>query len=111
MRLALTLAVVVAILPTSKTSDIPTHCLLPTPVMAQDGNPGHKAPPPGWSCSQGDKVPADHACSCHRECKDDEELGEDGIPTGKKVTRIAEDAKCKVFCFAKSCMCPVHNCD
>lgn len=105
------LGLAVLVFPASRTMDIPVHCLLPTAVMAQEGNPGHQAPPPGWSCSQGKDTPADHACSCHRECKDSEELGEDGIPTGKKVTNVVEDTKCKVFCFAKSCQCPVHNCD
>jgi hypothetical protein len=89
------------------------HCLMPRPstVTAQEGNPGHKEPPPGWTCSQSKDTPKDHQCSCHRECKDREGLDEFGEGNGRKETYLAEDVKCRSFCFKDHCNCPVHNCD
>lgn len=94
------------------TYDIPIQCLLHEPsVIAQEGNPGHKEPPPDWSCAQEKGTPADHACTCHRECKDEQNIDENGEATEGTHTRVVEDAKCKSYCFQKHCTCPIHNCD
>lgn len=88
------------------------HCLMPRPqVMAQEGNPGHREPPPGWTCSQEQNTPADHKCSCHRECKDAQNTDENGQATEGQHTEVREDAKCRSFCYKDHCMCPVHNCE
>jgi hypothetical protein len=90
----------------SAPSPMGAHCLMPRPtLMAQEGNPGHKEPPPGWTCApQGE-----HACACHRECVDTTSEDEDGTQT--KGTVVKEDSRCRVYCFMSSCRCPVHNCD
>jgi hypothetical protein len=106
---------VISLLPVSavnRAEPIGSHCLLPRPmVMAQEGNPGHHEPPPGWTCSQGPNVPADHACTCHRECKDEQNTDENGQATDGQHTEIKEDAKCRSFCYKDHCQCPVHNCE
>lgn len=69
--------------------------------------------PPGQFCEHpvpGGPAPA-HACSCHRECKDEDEYDVNGEPTGRTVTRVKEDAQCKQWCHADHCHCPLMNCD
>lgn len=65
-------------------------------AMAQQGNPEHKEPPPGWYCSR-DAQDAAKACACHRI---DASPDCEGIPH--------EDAACKVYCFKQHCHCPVR---
>ncbi len=115
MRLISILLAGMVVIPATRTIDIPTQCLMPKPmmVMAQEGegNPGHKAPPPGAFCAHGKGSDKDAPCKCHRECKDEDELDMFGEHTGRKITRVHEDPKCNHYCYATSCQCPVVNCD
>lgn len=82
------------------------HCLMPRPtLLAQEGNPGHKEPPPGWTCASS----GEHACACHRACQDTTTENEDGSQSTS--TTVVEDPRCRVYCFKDHCRCPVHNCD
>lgn len=88
-----------------------THCLMPRPkLMAQEGNPGHHEPPPGWHCAHGAGDDKKEPCTCHRECVDVNGEDKDGnqLPTR---TEVKEDAKCSSFCFKDHCRCGVKNCD
>lgn len=86
------------------------HCLMPRPMlMAQEGNPGHKQPPPGWHCAAGKGDDKDKPCACHRECVVDD--GEDEQGNQTHTTRLKEDPKCDAWCFADHCACGVHNCE
>lgn len=91
------------------------HCLLPRAqtIAAQEGNPGHRQPAPGDNCTQDpkDTKNPDHACTCHRECKDEADVDEFGQSNGGTHTVVKEDAKCTKFCYKDHCMCPVHNCE
>lgn len=107
LTLGIPSSTMIEVLPTTA-----AHCLLPRPMlMAQEGNPGHREPPPGWTCSQDKNTPADHACSCHRECKDVDNTDELGEPTQGQHTELKEDVKCRSFCYKDHCQCPVHNCE
>lgn len=77
--------------------------VVPMLPMQQEGNPGHKEPPPGWICEPPDapRVTPDHACDCHRECYH----SEDG------VRRMLEDPVCKVYCYMDHCACPIEGCE
>lgn len=86
-------------------------CLMPRPqLMAQQGNPGHHEPPPGWHCAHGAGDDKKEPCTCHRECIDVNGEDENGtqLPTH---TEVKEDAKCSSFCYKDHCQCGVHNCD
>ncbi len=81
-----------------------------TAQLPPPGNPEHKEPPPGEFCQHGGD--AAHSCTCHRECKDSDELDENGEPTGRRRTDVTEDtAKCRSSCFKSHCHCPVANCE
>lgn len=87
---------------------VPNHCLLAAHAQVPEpGNPGHKEPPPGEACTHDATDPA-HNCACHRECVPD--LDEDGNPINERQ-HVQEDAKCRVFCFANHCHCPIRGCD
>lgn len=104
-------ALALAVIAFGKPEGLPTttmgpHCLMPRPkLLAQEGNPGHKEPPPGWTCAPS----GEHACSCHRECVDTTSENEDGTQT--KGTTVKEDARCRVYCFMDHCRCEIKNCD
>jgi hypothetical protein len=78
----------------------------PLAQLPPPGNPGHVEPPPGQTCAREARTPADHRCDCHRECQE----GAPG-PDGKPVIHVQEDPMCRVYCFAKSCRCPVSGCE
>ena len=85
----------------------PSHCLMAqgtTPPPAS--NPNHEEPGPGVTCVHDEKDPA-HNCACHRECK--QNTDEEGNPA--QGGYLAEDSRCRVYCFKDHCHCPVHNCD
>ena len=93
-----------------KPTKMDPHCdMLRPKLLAQEGNPGHHEPPPGWNCSR--EAKDDHKCACHRECKDfpggEDEDGNKFPPS----TQVQEDANCKVYCFKNHCRCPVANCE
>ncbi len=96
---------------TIKPPTMGAHCNMPRPVllMAQEGNPGHHEPPPGWNCANTAATPADHKCACHRECKDSTTENEDGSQSTS--TTVVEDPKCRAYCFKDHCSCGVHNCE
>ena len=75
--------------------------------VPQPGNPGHKAPPEGWTCSP-NALEVSHRCSCHRTriCEPTDD-GEGGVvPPGG----MREDPTCTVFCHMSHCQCPVEEC-
>lgn len=81
----------------------PQHCLAAARTVAvfalavQE----HVEPPKGWTCVNGSKAPADHACACHRTCA--------WNPETKQVEEH-EDAKCRSYCFRDHCAC-LSECD
>lgn len=84
------------------------HCLMPRPkLLAQEGNPGHHEPPPGWTCANG--AHAEHACSCHRECVQSDGEDEQGNQTHETI--VKEDPKCLAYCFKDHCTCGTSNCE
>lgn len=88
---------------------VPNHCLLAAHAQLEGpGNPGHKEPPPGEACTH-DAKDAAHNCACHRECKP--EIDDEGNPVLPPRQYVAEDAKCRVYCFKDHCHCPIQNCD
>lgn len=90
---------------------MPANCLMLKPkLMAQQhGNPGHHEPPPGWHCAHGKGDDAKDACTCHRECVDEEVPDANG--GSHTQTRVKEDPKCDSFCYQDHCACGLHNCD
>lgn len=69
-------------------------------------------PPEGWVCAHpGPNVPADHECGCQRKCIQNLECDEEGNCTqGSPPMTTMEDPKCKVYCHAKHCACPIEGC-
>jgi len=63
-------------------------------AVAQQGNPDHREPPPGWFCSHSGT--GDHKCACKRM----------GDPATSCET-VTEEAACKSYCFKDHCKCPV----
>lgn len=90
-------------------SSMGAHCQMPM-ARAQEGNPGHHEPPPGWHCAHGKGNDKDAPCTCHRECVDHPGSEEDGIVTPPSTT-VKEDPKCSAYCYQDHCSCGVNNCD
>ena len=71
---------------------------------AYPGQGEHREPPKGWMCSNHPRAPRDHKCDCQRTCA--KPTDEDGnVIDGPMV--VTEDTKCKVWCHADHCACPV----
>ncbi len=80
----------------------------PAPAqMPPPGNPGHVEPAPGQTCAREASTPADHRCDCHRACKAN--VDEDGHAAPGAY--VQEDPRCRVYCYAKSCRCPITGCE
>jgi hypothetical protein len=121
MKVLSLLVSLMVFMPTAVKVDVtkPTHCLMmrpklldadgrSSPLMAQEGNPGHHEPPPGWHCAHGEGDDKDAPCACHRKCVDVPPDEDNNIP---EHTEVVEDAKCNSYCFKDHCRCGVENCD
>jgi hypothetical protein len=65
--------------------------------------------PPGQFCTHVEAgKPSPHPCACQRECVDT--TWEDTDGTQHPTVGIKEDPKCKQYCSASHCHCPVKNC-